>query len=130
MAAGKDLSAPGLDYVIALYRQAGSEHVSPTHGRLRTAAHRIASGVEAHQAAGAPTGYLESARRIGSARQLAVQAKDFSRETAELLGDTSLLLPVANEGLALLKAYAEACESDDETLRDTLHAAQQQRRKG
>lgn len=123
-------SAPGLEYVIALYRQAGSGHASLTHERLRAAAHRIASGVEAHQAAGAPTGYLESARRIGSARQLAVQAKDFSRETADLLGDTSPLLPLANEGLALLEGYAEACESDDEQLRDNLHAAQQQRRKG
>lgn len=120
---------PGLESIVALYRQAGSEHASPTHAKLREAAHRIAAGVEAHQSAGKPTGYLESARRIGSARQLAVQAKDFSHMVVDMFGDTSLLLPPANEGLALLEAYAEACESDDEQLRDDLHAAQQ-RRKG
>lgn len=119
---------PGLDRITSIYQEIGSAYAAVTHPLLRASAHRIAAAVEAHRTAGAPTGYLESARRIGSAQELAVQARDLSRETVDLLGDTSQLLRLANEGLELVKAYVEACEIDDERLREELHAAQMKRK--
>lgn len=122
-AAGGELCAPGLDYVLALCEQAGSTYAAHSHGKQQTAAWKLHLDIKKQIIAPAPTGYLESARRVEDAFKLSNLAQDFCTLTADLLGDTSPQLHLANEAATLLAQYAEACEADDEKLRDAIHTA-------
>jgi hypothetical protein len=115
---------PGLDYVLALYRQAGSTHASYTHPRIRRAAADIISRINGLLATPEPSGYSESARRVEDSKDLAVMAEVLSGAIVDVLGDTSPLLPVANEGLGLLADYARDCEAADVSLRAAIHEAE------
>ena len=115
---------PGLDYVLALYRQVGSTHASYSHPRIRRGAADVINRINGLLATPEPSGYGESARRVEESGDLAVMAEVLSGAIADILGDTSLLLPVANEGLALLKEYAAACDAGDVDLRAAIHEAQ------
>jgi hypothetical protein len=112
---------PGLDYVLALYRQTGSTHASYTHPRIRRGAADVINRINGLLATPEPSGYGESARRVEESRDLAVMAGLLSCAIVDILGDTSPLLPVANEGLALLEEYAAGCEAADVDLRAAIH---------
>lgn len=122
-APGGELSTPGLDYVLALCQQAGSGYSARSHARQQAAAWQLRIDIRKHLVAPAPTGYLESARRVEDAFKLANLADDFCTLTADLLGDTSPQLHLAHEAATLLTQYAEDCEADDEKLRDAIHTA-------
>lgn len=122
-AAGGVLCAPGLEYVLSLCQEAGSPYVSRSHGEQQMAAWKLRIDIRKQLVAPAPTGYLESSRRVEDAFKLAHKADDFCRLTADLLGDTSPQLHLASEAATLLAQYAEDCEADDEKLRHTIHTA-------
>ncbi|QOD06067.1 hypothetical protein [Pseudarthrobacter sp. BIM B-2242] len=122
-AAGGELCTPGLDYVLALCQQACSRYSARSHGRQQSAGWQLSIDIRKQMSAPAPTGYLESARRVEDAFKLAHLADDFCTLTADLLGDTSPQLHLANEAATLLARHAENCEADDEKLRDAIHTA-------
>lgn len=114
-------SAETLETIEALYLTAGSGMAARTHLRIPGEAYRLSRRVRSLLDAGEPSGYGDSEQRLAEAVALVDQAQDFSNLIVDLVGDTALLLPVANKALALLAEYAAGCEAADGALRAAIH---------
>lgn len=122
-AAGGQLCAPGLAYIHSIYGEAGSGYAKRSHARQQAAANEIRIELRRLMDEPAPTGYLESSRRVQAAFKVANLADDFCTLTAGLLGDTSQELHLATEAAELLTQFANTCEADDQNLRNAIHTA-------